>query len=313
MSCRGEEKCGADVCKPGELARADNRANLEGSHTFSSADFPPESQPDGNLGAVEEDPPQRSTILRIKTRGPSKLKSTGVEGSTGDESNPNVKHSPHAEHNQNAEAPEEAPFAEQLTSMEPLHLNTNVVVSDTDFNRERQQSSDTNAEDLDYCREEGFAAFRDRDDIGTDYPEVATDAVRRARSLKMKATSTEPDIINHSFKVRGHETPGTSKFAEISSRKARDQLISKDWVSGSKMMVRSRSSRNRRGESNNNDLGFPWGGKSSQNLRKKSWLTLSEHEEGYRYIPQLGDEVVYLRQVSFDYLVPGVLNKNTKH
>ncbi|XP_030454648.2 uncharacterized protein LOC115675964 isoform X1 [Syzygium oleosum] len=293
---RGEEKCGADVREPGELTRTEHRANLEGAHTFSSADFPPESQPDGNSGAVEEDPPQRPTILRFKTRGPSKLKSTGVEGSTGDESNTNIKHPPDAEHNQDPEAPEEAPFAEPLTTMEQLHLNSNAVVSDTDFDRERPQSSDTDVEDLDYCREEGFAAFRDPDNIAMDYPEVVTDAIRRARSLKMKATSTEPDIINHSSKVRGHETSGTSKFAEISSRKARDQLISKDWVSGSKMMVRSRSSRSKRGESNNNDQGFPWGGKASQNLRKKSWLTLSEHEEGYRYIPQLGDEVVYLRQ-----------------
>lgn len=302
MSCRGEEKCGADVREPGELTRTEHRATLGGAHTFSSADFPPESQLDGNSGAVEEDPPQRPTILRFKTRGPSKLKSTAVEGSTGDESNTNIKHPPDAEHNQDPEAPEEAPFAEPLTTMEQLHLNSNAVVSDTDFARERPQSSDTDAEDLDYCREEGFAAFRDPDNIAMDYPEVVTDAIRRARSLEMKAMSTEPDIINHSSKVRGHETPGTSKFAEIPLRKARDQLISKDWVSGSKMMVRSRSSRNKRGESNNNDRGIPWGGKSSQNLRKKSWLTLSEHEEGYRYIPQLGDEVVYLRQVSFDYI-----------
>jgi PH-interacting protein len=31
-------------------------------------------------------------------------------------------------------------------------------------------------------------------------------------------------------------------------------------------------------------------------MSKLSWLMLSEQDEGYRYIPQLGDEVVYLRQ-----------------
>ncbi|XP_078428519.1 uncharacterized protein LOC144700843 [Wolffia australiana] len=36
--------------------------------------------------------------------------------------------------------------------------------------------------------------------------------------------------------------------------------------------------------------------------KKASWLLLAEHEEGYRYIPQLGDEVAYLRQGHEEYL-----------
>jgi hypothetical protein len=37
-----------------------------------------------------------------------------------------------------------------------------------------------------------------------------------------------------------------------------------------------------------------------RHVKMLSWLMLSEaHEEGCRYIPQLGDEVVYLRQVVY--------------
>lgn len=36
---------------------------------------------------------------------------------------------------------------------------------------------------------------------------------------------------------------------------------------------------------------------------KLSWLMLSEYEEGYRYIPQLDDEVIYLRQVIYTLLI----------
>ncbi|CAA6673220.1 unnamed protein product [Spirodela intermedia] len=47
----------------------------------------------------------------------------------------------------------------------------------------------------------------------------------------------------------------------------------------------------------------PLGKRRTQNSTKKmSWLLLSEHEEGYRYIPQLGDEVIYLRQGHEEYL-----------
>lgn len=36
---------------------------------------------------------------------------------------------------------------------------------------------------------------------------------------------------------------------------------------------------------------------SSKSDGKTNWLLLSAQEEGCRYIPQLGDEVVYVRQV----------------
>jgi PH-interacting protein len=72
------------------------------------------------------------------------------------------------------------------------------------------------------------------------------------------------------------------------------QMGSNYWASPSKSGINLRPSRNRREVSgyierrqyDSNQLG-----------RKLSWLMLLEHEESYRYIPQQGDEVVYLRQV----------------
>jgi hypothetical protein len=56
-----------------------------------------------------------------------------------------------------------------------------------------------------------------------------------------------------------------------------------------------RSTRNKR---DNFDLTYPHLlGKRNQGSSKHSWLMLREHEDSYRYIPQLGDDVMYLRQV----------------
>ncbi|XP_024019306.1 bromodomain and WD repeat-containing protein 3 [Morus notabilis] len=106
------------------------------------------------------------------------------------------------------------------------------------------------------------------------FPETATDVVRRTRSFNMKACS------------RGnHQTVGTSKVAEECSRKEHNQLDR-----------RSRSSRNHRALYNTYDRGSSAQRMSNYPVGKLSWLMLSEYEDGYRYIPQLGDDVVYLRQ-----------------
>ena len=121
------------------------------------------------------------------------------------------------------------------------------------------------------------------------FPVPVTDAVRRTRSGHMKETSHETNMVNHSFKLRvNHQAPGTSRGAGESSRsgKLHDQLDRK-----------SRSSRNHRGTHITSDRSSSSQRMLSLPVGKLSWLMLSEYEEGYRYIPQLGDEVVYLRQV----------------
>jgi PH-interacting protein len=65
------------------------------------------------------------------------------------------------------------------------------------------------------------------------------------------------------------------------------------------MTVRLRSTRNRKASCHFHDTS-PVDGKRKlhQSAKRASWLMLSMHEEGSRYIPQQGDELAYLRQVT---------------
>ncbi|CAN4113406.1 unnamed protein product [Withania somnifera] len=63
-----------------------------------------------------------------------------------------------------------------------------------------------------------------------------------------------------------------------------------------------RSSRNSKEGSCRDKIVFSSGMSSNETVKKLNWLLLSEHEEGYRYIPQLGDEVAYFRQGHQEYI-----------
>jgi PH-interacting protein len=78
--------------------------------------------------------------------------------------------------------------------------------------------------------------------------------------------------------------------------------LTEERGSNSNLTVGLRSTRNRRSTYNIHETSPVNRRKSLQSTVKGSWLLLSTHEEGCRYIPQQGDEVVYLRQVSNDRL-----------
>ncbi|XP_022741670.1 bromodomain and WD repeat-containing protein 3-like isoform X2 [Durio zibethinus] len=78
------------------------------------------------------------------------------------------------------------------------------------------------------------------------------------------------------------------------------QLPREECGSSSRLAVGSRSTRNRRSNYHFHDSSPIR--KPHQSARKLSWLMLTTHEEGSRYIPQLGDEVVYLRQGHQEYI-----------
>lgn len=120
-------------------------------------------------------------------------------------------------------------------------------------------------------------------------PDLATDSARRARSLRLKATSLEMDV--------DYLQPGTSRSAERSKRTA-----AKFQSEGSKYAGRSKSSSNKRESYYRGDISSSVEGNTHHGPKKTNWLLLTEQEEGYRYIPQLGDEVVYLRQGHEEYL-----------
>ncbi|KAE8676675.1 protein PROLIFERA-like isoform X1 [Hibiscus syriacus] len=128
----------------------------------------------------------------------------------------------------------------------------------------------------------GLNSINDHDSE-TVFPESAGDADRRTQSMKMKV------------KV-GHAVATTSENDENLSSKGYHGIASEEWMSSSKHRDRSRSNRTKRSGGHDNNLKFSSGRKLNPSVRKLSWLMVSEQEEGYRYIPQLGDEVVYFRQ-----------------
>ncbi|KAG6667993.1 PH-interacting protein [Carya illinoinensis] len=137
--------------------------------------------------------------------------------------------------------------------------------------------------------------------FGLDSQEGSIDGARRTRSMGPKASTRDSDIVIDSLKSQqGHES-GHFRGTHNSSTD-RCQLPSEKWGSSSRMTVGLRSTRNRR-SSNYACEGSPIDRrKSHQSTRKGSWLLLSKHEEGSRYIPQQGDEVVYLRQGHQEYI-----------
>ncbi|KAK6118118.1 hypothetical protein DH2020_048102 [Rehmannia glutinosa] len=130
-------------------------------------------------------------------------------------------------------------------------------------------------------------------------PDMATDSARRARSFRLKATPREISLANHRLEMgAGYLQPGTSRSALKSSKKDVDYFPS----DGSRYAGRSRSSRNKRESYYRGDRGSLVEKNKHAMPKKTNWLLLSEQEEGYRYIPQLGDEVMYLRQGHQDYI-----------
>ncbi|XP_050376385.1 uncharacterized protein LOC126793802 isoform X2 [Argentina anserina] len=156
--------------------------------------------------------------------------------------------------------------------------------SGTSSSRRFFSKDKTKAEGFDGKLEENTSRINAYYDAGLNLSEAATDSARRLRTLKIKATSREPDSLSRIPKSRGGYQR-TSVDAEDSSTKVCDTRL-----------LRSRSTRNQSDQivSSQRMLTDPVG--------KLSWLMLSKHEEGYRYIPQLGDEVVYLRQGHQEYM-----------
>ncbi|XP_073223301.1 uncharacterized protein [Cicer arietinum] len=147
--------------------------------------------------------------------------------------------------------------------------------------------------------EENASIFSNQHGLGFDLSNAASDPVRRTRSVRMKTTSEEPNAMNTRFKVRvGQSSRGTSS-RDDSSIEVFDQLHQ-----------RKRSARNRPDEYIANDLSILTRSMPNHHVKKLSWLMLSAHEDCYHYIPQLGDEVVYLRQGHEEYIQSYALSES---
>nr|GEU54066.1 PH-interacting protein [Tanacetum cinerariifolium] len=98
-----------------------------------------------------------------------------------------------------------------------------------------------------------------------------------------------------------HEVSEDTSSREKSSSDGDDELPQEEDRLNSRHKVGLRSTRNRRAiDYNRRDISLEK--KKQHQSTRSSWLLLATHEEGSRYIPQLGDEVVYFRQGHQDYI-----------
>lgn len=249
-------------------------------------------------GDLKMKAPVKSTKLVIKkkqisadTEGPRKLKfvsskadSTGARGIviSGNSSfmGPNLV-------NEVPECEDDRKFS----SPRLLHSYSDKRSYDDVHERDKSYKGKVSQGGFDCDMEEHASVFSNQHGFGIGLSDVISDPIRRTRSIRMKKTSEEPSTSNRRIKIRGGESSRAKSDWEDSSIKESDQLHR-----------RTRTSRNRRGEYNGNDPGTLTQRVSNHHVKKLSWLMLSEHEDAYRYIPQLGDEVVYLRQGHQEYI-----------
>lgn len=198
-----------------------------------------------------------------------------------------------------SEVPEEGEGSGRSSSEQLLNSNLKLKIHDGSKSRSSYKSR-TDVEGFDGM-EENTSDGINCAASGIDSPEVVTGSMRTTRSMKIKVTSRKPIPVN--LKSRpGNDLVGTSKNVG-NCTKASDEFVPEEWNLTSNMKSRPRSTRNRQGGNHNEHPTLLSGRKSNFPVRKLSWLMLSEHEEGYRYIPQLGDEVVYLRQVIYLFIL----------
>ncbi|KAF3456326.1 hypothetical protein FNV43_RR00976 [Rhamnella rubrinervis] len=138
--------------------------------------------------------------------------------------------------------------------------------------------------------------------VGVDFHEESIDVARRTRSMGLRMSTGGPNIAADDHKSGQGDKSGYSFRSSQNSSMNRCQLPQEEWGSSSRVTVRLRSTRNRRANYNVRDTSPVDRRKSNKSSKKGSWLMLSMHEEGSRYIPQLGDEVAYLRQGHQEYI-----------
>ncbi|KAF8721532.1 hypothetical protein HU200_023039 [Digitaria exilis] len=183
-----------------------------------------------------------------------------------------------------------------LHDSEGLHLD-----SPKTYTAVYKRSKPTNRKKLDsdeYANEDSTSVSND--DGGYQPPEYSPVAAASGRLRRSARKSyVHNDDGTPQYDISQAKGSYSSYEASTSGRRIVTDVREVMWRPTSET-VGLRSARNKR-EINN----FPDThrlGKKHQAPLKYSWLMLHEHEDSYRYIPQLGDEVMYLRQGHEEYL-----------
>ncbi|KAK4282559.1 hypothetical protein QN277_013920 [Acacia crassicarpa] len=186
------------------------------------------------------------------------------------------------------EVPKEGDYNDKISSQQLLRSYSDNKVHDHTQRKDRSSKCEVNPEVGTDMEESSRIVSRYSEN---DRCDPVSDPIRRTRSIRIKTTSEESNNMNLRIKIRGGQNSGGTLNQAGSSADMSDQLHR-----------RSRPSRNRRGGYFADDSDSLIQRMSNPPIKKLPWLMLSEHEEGYRYIPQLGDEVVYLRQGHQEYI-----------
>jgi PH-interacting protein len=170
---------------------------------------------------------------------------------------------------------------------------------DVVYRRSKPGRGKINSERDGSIREETSIACNPHLDSRGDSYEGTIGGSHRLHSMGSKGTHDANIAINDLHLGQGHESDDTCRDTHNGSV-SRFQLPCEEWGSSSRMTVRLRSTRNRKASCHFHDTS-PVDGKRKlhQSAKRASWLMLSMHEEGSRYIPQQGDELAYLRQVTW--------------
>ncbi|XP_050372608.1 uncharacterized protein LOC126790430 [Argentina anserina] len=134
------------------------------------------------------------------------------------------------------------------------------------------------------------------------------DGTRQTRSMGLKTSTCDPST-DHDLRSNQRQEPRYTFSGAQNNMAHKYQLRNEEQGSSSRTVVGLRSTRNRRSYYDH-DMDPVDKKKSHQSTRKGTWLMLAAHEESSRYIPQLGDEVVYLRQGHQEYFDLGSLRED---
>ncbi|CAM8973292.1 unnamed protein product [Rhodiola kirilowii] len=130
---------------------------------------------------------------------------------------------------------------------------------------------------------------------------ITADAQPRNRSMAIQKTNQEENILTDRSKDSGHcEAERKARHTVYSQIQVKGKAVVEECPSTTKSFPVSVST-------GNNIESAPFCRMNSNySMAEPSWLTLSEHDIGCRYVPQLGDEVIYFVQGHEEYIETGV-------
>ncbi|XP_047175749.1 PH-interacting protein [Vigna umbellata] len=170
------------------------------------------------------------------------------------------------------------------------------------YRRSRSHRAVTNLADSGGQGESTSNGSNSNFNTAADFCNGTNEAVHINGSLELEPITCDPNYEQNNCKVlQGHHGDSIIKSPQNVSTSG-GQLTEEERGSSSKLTVGLRSTRSRRSSYNIRETSPVNKRKSLQSNVKVSWLLLSTHEEGCRYIPQQGDEVVYLRQGHQEYI-----------